>query len=322
MIFTKSETKIEELRQKIEKRVDLINLGQAQFYLGIEIIRNRKEKTLILTQRNFLQGLLSEFATGVKPAPNPCQMGYKLEPNPDQASAGDIHRYQQQIGSLMYLMTATRPDLAFPIGQAARFMSNPNPDHQKALNRIWQYLSKTADFGLVYQSENEPKLEGYCDSDWGGDLSTRKSTTGYLFRFGTSAISWSSALQKTVALSSCEAEYMALKDAIKEQIYLQGLFDQIPALRGKTTEKLFTDSQSAILLAKNPAFHKRTKHIDIQYHFVRNANLNGETNLVYIPTEKQLADSLTKSVNNETWNYFVSQLGLRKINPNKDQGGV
>jgi hypothetical protein len=132
----------------------------------------------------------------------------------------------------MYLMTATRPDLAYPVGLLARFMSNPSLIHQKALHRIWEYVTYSIDFKLTYKSNpNSDTLSGYCDSDWGGDLNIRKSTTGYIFLFRNSPISWNSRLQKTVALSSYEAEYMALKEAIKEQIYLKSLFGQIPILK-------------------------------------------------------------------------------------------
>ena len=243
----------------------LTNLGEAKYYLGIEIIRNRDKGTITLTQRNFAKQILQHFAPHAKPAKNPCQMGYRLEANPDQATADEIQAYQQAIGSLMYLITATRPDLAYPIGLVARFMQNPSAEHQKALNRIWQYLRYTQDFELVYSKSvlTEPVLSGFCDSDWGGDLTSRKSTTGYLFLFGKSAISWASTLQKTVALSSCEAEYMAIKEAIKEQIYLQSIFKQIAILEEKFTKILYSDSQSAIEIAKNPIYHKRTKHIDI-----------------------------------------------------------
>jgi hypothetical protein len=212
----------------------------------------------------------------------------------------------------MYLMTATRPDLAYPIGLIARFMANPSLIYRKALNRIWQYIAYSADFKLTYKSNpiSSDTLSGYCDSDWGGDLGTRKSTTGYIFLFRNSPISWSSRLQKTVALSSCEAEYMALKEAIKEQIYLKSLYDQIPILKDQFENKLYTDSQSAIELAKNPIYHNRTKHIDIQYHFVRQAYITRLTDLVYIPTENQLADALTKAVDNNKWLRYVQQLGI------------
>ena len=141
----------------------------------------------------------------------------------------------------MYLMTSTRPDLSFAVGQCARFMSNPAPEYFKALNRIWQYLNYSKKFTLRFCPQ-KLTLQGFVDADWGGDYTTRKSTTGYLFLFGNSAVSWSSKLQKTVALSSCEAEYMALKEGIKEQIWLEYLYRQLDIPRQDERTTLYTDS--------------------------------------------------------------------------------
>ena len=209
----------------------------------------------------------------------------------------------------MYLITSTRPDLLFAVGQCARFISNPAPEYFKALNRIWQYLTYSKNFTLKFCPQ-KLTLQGFVDADWGGDYTTRKSTTGYLFLFGNSAVSWSSKLQKTVALSSCEAEYMALKEGIKEQIWLECLYKQldIPWQDEQTT--LHSDSQSAIELAKNPEHHARTKHIDIQYHFVRQNVQNGTVQLSYIPTNDQPADGLTKALDVTKFGHFVKYLGL------------
>ena len=143
----------------------------------------------------------------------------------------------------------------------------------------------------------------------GGDYPTRKSTTGYLFRLGNTAISWSSKLQSTVALSSCEAEYMALKEAVKELLWLQYVLKQLDK-RDFSGKMLYTDSQSAIALAKNPEHHARTKHVDIQYHFVRESYQNGLVVLKYINTTDQLADSLTKAISPSKFTEFAQQIGL------------
>jgi len=188
-------------------------------------------------------------------------------------------------------------------------MSNPSDEHFQALDRIWKYLVHTKDSKLVFRSEKSPVLTGFYDSDWGGDYPTRKSTTGYLFRLGNTAISWSSKLQSTVALSSCEAEYMALKEAVKELLWLQYMLKQLDK-RDFSGKMLYTDSQSAIALAKNPKHHARTKHVDIQYHFVRESYQNGLVVLKYINTTDQLADSLTKAISPSKFTEFTQQIGL------------
>jgi hypothetical protein len=313
-IIAKNQAIIKDIKAKLAQTLEISDLGPIKLFLGIDISRNRQERSITLSQKGYIKKIIDKFAPNVKKSANPCQMGHRLEPNPEKATPEDIHQYQQQIGSLMYLMTATRPDLAYPIGLLARFMSNPSAMHQRALNRIWQYIAYSANFQLTYKPDSSSDiLSGYCDSDWGGDFGTRKSTTGYIFLYKNSPISWSSKLQKTVALSSCEAEYMALKEAIKEQIYLKSLFSQIPILKNQYSNRLYTDSQSAIELAKNPVHHNRTKHIDIQYHFVRQAYINGLSSLTYISTDNQLADALTKAVDNSKWSRFIQDIGINSL---------
>ena len=203
----------------------------------------------------------------------------------------------------------TRPDIAYNISTCARFISNPNKIHYQALNQIWKYLNYTPTLGITYSGQSEPYILGYCDSDWGGDVIGRKSTSAYYFSFGRSPISWASQLQKTVALSSCEAEYIALKEAIKEYLYLISVIKQLN-IENKEKFYLFTDSLSAIGLANNPEHHAKTKHIDIQYHFIREHVTNDTIQLSHISTKEQLADVLTKALSGPTFKYLVRQMNL------------
>ena len=189
---------------------------------------------------------------------------------------------------------------------------DPSPLHFKLLDKVWNYLENTPELGLFFHSEPD-SIKCYVDADWGGDISTRRSTTGYLFLFRGSPISWSSKLQKTVALSSCEAEYMALKEAIKEQLYIKALLDELSLNIAIDCLDIYTDSNSAIELAKNPVYHARSKYIDIQYHFVREASQNGLVRLNWVPTEGQLADCLTKATSNEKFARFIEEIGLKSI---------
>ena len=314
LIFFKDIRNINIIRDKLASKMDLSNLGEAKYFLGIEIIRDRENRKITLSQRNFIEQIMHKFnKNALKPTDNPSQKGVKLEPNQEKASKADIRDFQQQIGSLLYLTTVIRPDLAYSIRNYARYMSNPSIEHFHALNKIWRYLAKTAKYSLIYQSDQKPLLRGYCDADWGGDFDTRRSTTGYIFLFGNTAISWSSKLQKTVALSSYKAEYMALKEAIKEEEALQTLFNQIKPLKELYSREIYTDSRSAIELAKNPIFHARTKHIDIQYHYVREANQRNIVSLNYISIEKQLADGFIKPLDNSKWLSSLALIGIHPI---------
>jgi hypothetical protein len=199
-------------------------------------------------------------------------------------------------------------------------MSNPNNEHFNALNRIWKYLLRYPELGLIYNCNgNDLFIKGYSDSDWGNDLDQRRSTSGYIFSLSgdigiNNPISWNSQLQKTIALSSCEAEYMALKEAIKEAIYLNSMFqylnNHLDLGYTARTPRILVDSDSAKKLAENPEFHKRSKHIEIIYHFNRQAIQEGKVELIYIPRKYQLADFLTKNENNLLHKTFMKMASL------------
>ncbi len=321
LVFAENKNEINSLKQQLKRKLELSDLGNISYYLGMEISRDRTKNKLFLSQKKYINELLTKFnINGDKPIYSPSVQGVRLEKNTEQAELNDINLYQQQIGSLMYLMTATRPDIAFSVSNCARFMSNPNKEHFNALNRIWQYVKTTKNKGLLYESSDDITLtlKGYVDSDWGGDFTTRKSTTGYLFLLGNAPISWSSKLQKSVAISSCEAEYMALKEAAKELIWLKALFQQLKLLNSIIADTLYCDNKSAIDLSKNPEYHARTKHIDIQYHFIRDYIEKEIFKLKYINTKEQLADALTKTLNINDFRKFVNCINLNEnIESNK-----
>ncbi|XP_046145331.1 secreted RxLR effector protein 161-like [Osmia bicornis bicornis] len=174
--------------------------------------------------------------------------------------------YRSLIGSLMYLATSTRPDIAHAVSALSQFNDNPGEEHWKAAKRVLRYIKRTEKMEIVF-TKTENELIGFSDADWGASIDDRRSYTGYVFRLFGGAISWSSRKQKTVAMSSAEAEYMALSEAAKESIYQRRFLTEVVG-KLKTT-LILCDNQSAGLMAKNPVYHERTKHIDIRYHFVR-----------------------------------------------------
>jgi hypothetical protein len=305
--------RVEEVYNQLNSLVTLKNLGEVKTFLGIEIERDRAKRSITLHQGTYTSKILEKYRPNLKStSPIPVTIGHRIGPYEEQQKPEVINQYQQEIGSILYLTTKTRPDIAYATGLLSRYMANPGPEHFIALEKLWKYLANHPKLGLTYHSE--PELKGYCDSDWGGDIGTRRSTTGYIYLFRGSPLSWNSRLQKTVALSSCEAEYMALKEAVKEQQYITAISKSIPfftALQGQET--LYTDSQSAIQLAKNPGHHYRTKHIDIQYHYVRQQVQEGKIHLMHIQTSEQLADYLTKAVPAPKWSGFIDAIGLRSL---------
>lgn len=318
IVISSEKPKIRALFKDLSRSIELKDLGDIDEFLGIKITRNRPKRTISLSQSHYIDKILNQYKPRDKKEiklTSPIPIGLKFEPIEGNAKLEDIKEFQQQIGTLIYLMAKTRPDLAYPVGYLARYMSNPSPTHFKVLKGIREYLSITKYLGLVYHSKST-SIDCYVDSDWGGDIGTRRSTTGYLFVYRGTPLSWNSKLQRTVALSSCEAEYMALKEAIKEQQYIKALLSEIKGLLGPnlTIECLnvYTDSNSAIELAKNPVYHARTKHIDIQYHYVRECVQNEISRLKWIPTDAQLADGLTKPITTEKWIAFIQGIGLKR----------
>lgn len=185
----------------------------------------------------------------------PISVGQDLEVYTETQDPNVTKQYQQEIGSILYLSNKTRPDIAYSIGLLARFMSNPGPQHLIALDHLWRYLANWSQLGLNYHHPTKA-IQHYIDSDYGGDKSTRRSTTGYISLFRGAPISWQSKLQKTVALSSCEAEYMAIREAIKELIFISSIAKELAIyteISGQET--IYTDSQSAIDLALNPRYY-------------------------------------------------------------------
>lgn len=202
--------------------------------------------------------------------------------------------YPNAIGSIMYSMIGSRPDLAYPVGMVSRFMSNPSKEHWKAVKWVMRYMKGTQDMCLKFEKQDKFEIRGYCDSDYATDLDKRRSIIGFVFTAGGNTISWKSGLQRVVALSTTEAEYMALTEAVKEAIWLKGLAAEMGF--EQESMEVMCDSQSAIALSKNSVHHERTKHIDVRYHFIREKIAEGNVKVVKISTTWNPADIFTKVV--------------------------
>jgi hypothetical protein len=212
------------------------------------------------------------------------------------------------------LILATRLDIAFPVIKLSRYTSNPSEQHIVAGKRIFRYLSKYIDTGITLSSDNSNELNryisGYCDSDFAGDIATAKSTTGYVFLLANGPISWKSKLQSIVAQSTTEAEYIAINTAVKEAIYIKQLLSELGHYN-QNKFPIYTDNNGALLLAQNPIFHERTKHIAVKYHYIRHQIDNGIIDIIWVPSEKQKADGLTKPLDKNKFESYLSQIGLK-----------
>ncbi len=195
----------------------------------------------------------------------------------------DTTMYIRMVGSLIY-MTITRPDLNYAVGVVSRFMQTPQKPHLDAVRRILRYIKHTLQCGIFYEAKSQLQVHGYTDVDWADNVSDKRSTSGFMFSFGSGAISWSSKKQPTIALSSTEAEYRGVAIAACEVVWLQKLLSDL----GHSMDVLvviYCDNISSILLANNSVYHARTKHIEVHYHFITEKVLAREIDLIHVNTE-------------------------------------
>lgn len=289
------------------------DLGAAKQILGMKISRDRSAGTLNLSQDQYIKKVLSRFRMNdAKPKTTPLANHLKLskEQSPKTTKERDYMAqvsYASAVGSLMYAMICTRPDIAHAVGVVSRFMANPGEEHWKTVKWLLRYLKGTSNTSLCYGT-GKTVLQGFVDADLSGDVDSSKSTSGYIYTIDGTAVSWMSKLQKCIALSSTEAEYIAIAEAGKEMIWL---VDYLEELGKKQHDKiLYIDSQSVIQLVKNPVYHSKTKHIRRRYHFTRGSVEDGDMCLEKIEGEKNPADMLTKSVGVEKLRLCKASVGL------------
>lgn len=215
--------------------------------------------------------------------------------------------YSSAVDSIMYAMICTRPDISQAVSVVSRYMACPGKAHWHAVKWILRYLRGTSNTCLEF-GRNTNTLVGFVDSDYAGDLDKRRSLTGYIFCIGGCAISWKATLQHVVALSTTEAEYMAVTEAIKEVLWLKDLFAELSLYQGGIT--IFCDSQSAIHLTKDQMYHERTKHIDIKYHFIRETIAERKVSVQKINTRDNPADMFTKPLPVSKFKLCLNLIGI------------
>jgi hypothetical protein len=246
------------------------------------------------------------------PVSTPIEVGRKLGVTDHSGRRNDCKApYREAVGSLMYLATCTRPDLSMAVSTCARFLDSYNEESWKSVKRILRYLRGTTKFGIQYNREGNGSIIGYSDADWGGDVETGKSRSGFVFLLSSGAISWSSKLQEIVALSSTEAEYIAACEAGKEIIWFNEFLHEIGL--SEDTIELRIDNKSSIELAKNPVFHKRTKHIRLRYHKIREWVQEKEFKISHVTSGEMAADFLTKPVRNDSLSSNLDRIGVKYI---------
>ena len=310
VIASRNTARVREIKNKLKSKFLVKDMGAVSYCLGIEVRQTRDNITL--SQQGFIKKILSRFGmTECKPVGTPIEKGTKLEVCSTNEQDESLP-YRELIGALMYLSVGTRPDITHAVNYLSQFNNKHDARHWKAAKRVLRYLRGTLDKGLVYRRDDKA-LIGLADADWGNSELDRRSYTGYSFILSGAAVSWCSRKQKTVALSSTEAEYMCLSEAAKEAIFCITLLKEL-GCKSLAKVQLFNDNQSAIKLARNPVYHSRSKHIEIRFHFIREAIQRHPIRLDYLPTEEMTADVLTKPLPVAKHNKCIAELGLYNLN--------
>ena len=321
-IMSSNLEEILKMKDALSRRFQMTDLGEVAAILGIRVSRDKEAGTLSLSQEKYINTILQKFGmaecTGKR---TPMVVGERLTRNDcpvTEEEKLDMEGvpFREAVGSLMFVMTCSRPDIARAVSCVSAFMHNPGRVHWMAVKRIFQYLKHTSDYGLQYVRDLDWTLTGYADSDWGGDADTQKSTTGYVFIAGGAAVSWCSKKQSVVARSSTEAEHSASAQAGGEATWLQEFVKELKPGAKFEAIRIFSDNQANLKMMQKHEARGRTRHIAIQKAYVRDLMEKGIAAFEWIGIEEQVADSLTKAVNENKVNYCRERFGVLKLELN------
>ncbi|KAJ4723712.1 Retrovirus-related Pol polyprotein from transposon TNT 1-94 [Melia azedarach] len=293
LIAAENKSDVQKLKDLLSVEFEMKDLGVARKILGMEIYRDRSKNKLFLSQKGYIQKILSRFGISTtKPIDTPSAANAHLSvafapKSVEEKEYMSRVPYASAVGSLM-------------------FMGEPGKEHWQAVKRIFRYLKGTFDVGLIYGGDTQCLMTGFSDSDYAGDVDSRRSMTGYVFSLGSSVVSWKATLQPTVTLSTTEAEYMALTETAKEGIWLKGLVSDLGLHHDQAI--VYCDSLSAICLAKDQVHHERTKHIDVRYHFLRSEK---RIKVNKVGTADNPTDMFTKLVPHSKFQHCLDLLNVR-----------
>lgn len=318
ILASKELDRLEYIKSKMKSTFKMTDLGQVRNILGINVQREGATGRMHLSQEKYIEDLLEKFnmkhaITVSTPMDPNLKITKEMSPSTEEERQEMQSRpYRELVGGLIYLANATRPDIAFAASTLSRFCTDPGKDHWITAKRILRYLKATSQYGIIYDKDGRC-LTAYTDSDWAGDIDDRKSCSGNVLILSTGPISWKSKKQTSVALSTMEAEYAALSEVSREIVYIKRLLIHMGFEKYVTPPiDVFCDNQSAIQLSKNAVYHKRSKHIDINFHFTRDLVEAKEIEIHYLQTDLMLGDILTKPLIKHKHIKCVEMLNLNK----------
>lgn len=300
------EGKIAEIKEFLHAEFTIKDLGATDFFLEIEIAQSLDG--LMVSQKRYIINILQEHnMMDANPCATPIPSDCKLN-NKDGVPLQKPENYRRLIGRLLYL-TMTRPNLAFVVQQLSQFMSSPTNLHWKVAQRTLRYLRGTLNYSLQFPHKGDIKLEAFSNSDWGCCQDSRKSVSGYCIFLGSCLISWKTKKQSTIARSSAETEYRALASTVSELLWITYVMRDFNInIPGPIT--FYCDNLSTIHMVENPVHHERTKHRDIDCHFVRDHFAKGFFKSTYVNSKDQIADFFTKALRTAEFHQFNRKLNI------------
>jgi hypothetical protein len=321
VLLSKNSDLLNSVKKILSSKFKMTDQGEISYLLGISFNRDRSLGKMWLNQKHYLLKVLSKFSmndcNGVS---TPMELNkdiFTSVKNSNELEEIDMKRfpYRQLIGSLMYAMLGTRPDLSFVISVLSRFLHVPTKKHWDAAKRVLRYVKSTLEYNIVYVASGNREIVGYSDSEWAGDLISRKSTSGYVFILCGGAVTWKSRKQNSVATSTTEAEFYAVSLATSEAIWLKNFIWELSLPRPQVPRpiQIFSDNQGCVFFAKDPTDHGRLKHISIRHMFVRDAIHKKYVEVVHYRTHLMAADVMTKPLSRDKLLRCLTIFGLMDI---------
>ncbi|KAK1609827.1 hypothetical protein QYE76_033500 [Lolium multiflorum] len=310
IVTSSSQAATDALLMDLRQEFALKDLGDLSYFLGIEV--QKTANGLVLSQSKYAQDILTRVGmancTGM---PTPLSSSEKIVAQGELLGPEDSTKYRSVVGALQYL-TLTRPDLSYAVNKVCQYLHAPTTMHWTAAKRILRYVKHTMTVGLTFIKSNSTLVSAFSDADWAGCVDDRRSTGGFAVFFGPNLISWSAKKQATVSRSSTEAEYKSIANATAEVIWLQSLLAEL-GVRLTQVPCLWCDNLGATYLSANPVFHARAKHIEIDFHFVRERVMKKQLEIRFIPSRDQVADGFTKPLPYQAFKNFKHNLNLSKL---------
>ena len=312
---SKSNGEVEKRKDEMGKEWEIKDVGENEYFLGMRVQQNINEGTIHLTQRPYWEHVLNRFELmDIHPRNTPLPVGFSVDQSMSPKTDSERQEmadkpYCPVLGSVMWGQLATRPDLSFAVSLLSRFQANPGIEYWKGLMHVIGYIKDTMDYGLTYSRDADLTPLAYVDADCGGCRDTRRSTSGYVFTMAGGAVTWSSKRQATVALSTIEAEYVAMSRCAQQMIWMQTWLDKVE-IEHDTPGIIRGDSRGAIALMKTTKDHGKVKHIDIRHHYIRELVKSGAILFEQIASTNNLADLFTKPLARDHHHCFLAALNI------------